>query len=167
MFASVQISSALLTRAIHPFCELGVWVSCLRNKREREVKTHTQLTRRRKCRLKQGNKDGTAHFPIRLSCFIFFFKLLLSSPILSEKIVFRSHSRCLEGNHTYNCLNFHLKIRSQSVCSQPLIGRSLNNLLDIRFPLRLRVRADLRPGAAMICDSKFLSLTPRATLQLV
>lgn len=37
MFASVQISSVLLTRAIHPLCELGVRVSCLRNKRERET----------------------------------------------------------------------------------------------------------------------------------
>lgn len=66
MFASVQISSVLLTRAIHPLCELGVRVSCLRNKRERErqreVKTDTQLTRRRKCRFEQGNKDGTTHF---------------------------------------------------------------------------------------------------------
>lgn len=36
MFASVQISSVLLTRAIHPLCELGVRVSCLRNERETE-----------------------------------------------------------------------------------------------------------------------------------
>lgn len=129
----------------------------------REVKAYTQLTRRRKCRLKLGNKTAQPIFRNALAVSFFF---IVKASLQSQVRKYEISRHVLKAVTHINVWLFIKKLTSQSVF-QPTFNFPEAIEFNIHGPLRLHVRADLKLSTPMICNSKFLSLKSPSILQLL
>lgn len=112
LFASVQISSVLLTRAIHLLWELRVWVSCLRNK-ERGRSKHTRTINKASEMQIKAVKQRRLNPISDVASFFFFFFGIVKASLQSRvrKLCSEMTRRVLKAITHTQMLSFSLKNR--------------------------------------------------------